>query len=468
MIRTLCRYVSLAVALACLGDSSSRATQTPDSEKAKIEALLEHVAKLEDAKFIRNDREYDAKAAERFLRGKWDAHRPPVRSAKEFIETLASVSSTSGKAYRIKFQDGREVTSKAYLTGVLGTLEPGANDHRFLYVAVPGVRNYLEYGGHGLLVFDIDNQHKFVKRIATGGLDESGKPINVKGICGSAATKRIYISTISTLQCIDLVTEKLLWERAYEGGCDRMAIAPGGSVIYLPSFEKDHWHVIDAMSGDVITKIVPKSGAHNTVYGPSGKRAYLAGLRSPLLTVSNTASHTADSTVGPFSAAIRPFTVNGSETLCFVNVNELLGFEIGDIRSGKMLHRVEVAGFKKGPVKRHGCPSHGLGLTPDEKEIWLTDAHNRRLHIYDATAMPPKQLESIELRDEPGWITISIDGRLAYPSTGDVIDVATRKIIGGLEDETGTAVQSEKMLEVQVRGDEIVRVGDQFAIGKKR
>jgi len=55
-----------------------------------------------------------------------------------------------------------------------------------------------------------------------------------------------------------------------------------------------------------------------------------------------------------------------------VNVNELLGFEVGDLKTGKMLHRVEIAGFEKGPVKRHGCPSHGIGLTPDEKELWVT------------------------------------------------------------------------------------------------
>ncbi|MFO1020038.1 MAG: hypothetical protein U0903_05005 [Planctomycetales bacterium] len=36
-----------------------------------------------------------------------------------------------------------------------------------LYVAVPGIRNYLEFGGHGIVVFDIDNGHKFVRRIPT-------------------------------------------------------------------------------------------------------------------------------------------------------------------------------------------------------------------------------------------------------------------------------------------------------------
>ena len=90
------------------------------------------------------------------------------------------------------------------------------NPQRRLYVAEPGIRNYLEYGGHGLLVFDIDHGHRFVKRIPTAGLDEKGKPINVKGICASARTKRIYISTIKQLMCLDLVSEKLLWEKTYE------------------------------------------------------------------------------------------------------------------------------------------------------------------------------------------------------------------------------------------------------------
>ena len=54
-------------------------------------------------------------------------------------------------------------------------------------------------------------------------------------------------------------------------------------------------------------------------------------------------------------------------------MNALLGFEIGDLQTGKVLHRVEVQGFEKGAVKRHGCPSHGIGMTPDEKELWVCD-----------------------------------------------------------------------------------------------
>ena len=53
-----------------------------------------------------------------------------------------------------------------------GRTATGAEERRLLYVAAPGIRDYLEYGGHGLLVFDIDDGHRFVKRIPTAGLDD--------------------------------------------------------------------------------------------------------------------------------------------------------------------------------------------------------------------------------------------------------------------------------------------------------
>ncbi len=357
------------------------------------------------------------------------------------------------------------VTLLGFLPFRATAAEDEAAERRWLYVAVPGVRDYLEYGGHGLLVFDIDDGHKFVKRIATAGVDETDRPLNVKGICASARTGRLYISTIKQLMCLDLKSEKVLWEKKYDAGCDRMSITPDGTTIYLPSLEGPHWYVVDAEDGNFTRKIVTDSGAHNTICGVSGKFAYLAGLKSPLLRVVDTADLSVK-TVGPFNASVRPFTVNGRETLCFVNVNDLLGFEVGDLTSGEKLCSVTVEGFEKGPTKRHGCPSHGVGLTPDEKELWLTDAANSRLHIFDATVMPPKQLESIELRDQPGWITFSIDGRFAYPSTGDVIEVKTRKIVALLTDEENRAVQSEKMIEVDWRGERVVRVGDQFGVGR--
>ena len=344
----------------------------------------------------------------------------------------------------------------------------GAAERRFLYVATPGIRNYVEYGGVGLLVFDISDGYRFVKRIPTFEMAPGQKPENVKGVAASARSGLLYISTPARLAAFDLVAEKPVWSRMYEGGCDRMALSPDGEVLYVPSFEGPHWTVVNARTGDVIAKVETNSGAHNTVYGSDGRVAYLAGLKSPMLKIADTTTHRVAREVGPFGASIRPFTVNGRGTLAFVNVNELLGFEVGDLKSGRVLHRVEVAGHQKGPVKRHGCPSHGVGLTPDEKELWLTDAFNQSLHVFDATVMPPQQVASIRVRDQPGWITFSLDGKHAWPSTGEVIDTKTRRIVATLTDEEGRAVQSEKVVEVVFAGGKPVRTGDQFGIGRRR
>src|SRR3954471_6270485 len=344
---------------------------------------------------------------------------------------------------------------------------PKQSTQHLLYVASPGTRNYTEYGGVGILVFDIDNDYKFVRRIPTWDVPEGKKVENVKGIAASAKTGRVYVSSLDHIIAVDALSGAKVWDKTYEGGCDRLAISPDGKTLYVPELEGPAWHVVDAATGEVTATITTNSGSHNTIYSDDGAHVYLAGLKSPLLSVADPKTNQVVSTVGPFDNVIRPFTVNGSNTLAFVNVNGLLGFEVGDIKTGKKLYHVEVEGYKQGPVKRHGCPSHGIALTPDEKELWLADGANNAVHIFDARQMPPRQLATITLRDQPGWITFSLDGRHAFPSTGEIIDTRTRKVIATLTDEKGRAVQSEKVVEIVFAGAQPVRAGDQFGIGRR-
>ncbi len=344
--------------------------------------------------------------------------------------------------------------------------EPAASK-RLLYVVTPGIRNYLEFGGAGILVFEIDNGHKFVKRIETAASKEP-MPSNIKGVCADAKSQRLYFTTLSKLYCVDLVSEKTLWETAPPNGTDRMSITPDGKVLYVPSLEKDTWNVISAEDGKLITEIETKSGAHNTVVSRDGTRMFLGGLKSNFLLVADTSTHKIVQKVGEFSGAIRPFTVNADRTRAYICVNELLGFEIGDLTTGKKIARIEVQGFEKGIVKRHGCPSHGIGLTPNEREVWVVDAANQHVHVFDNTGEAPKQIKSIPVREQPGWITFTISGDYAYVSTGDVIDTKTKQIVAGLTDEKGREVHSEKMLEIVVdAAGKPIANGDQFGVGRE-
>ena len=63
--------------------------------------------------------------------------------------------------------------------------------------------------------------------------------------------------------------------------------------------------------------------------------------------------------------------------------------------------------------------------------------------------------------------SFTIDGRHAYPSTGEVFDTKTKQLIASLDDEEGRQIGSEKLLEIVFDGTRPVSNGDQFGIGRK-
>lgn len=101
----------------------ARAQHLPLTEKQKIEALINQVKTLKDAKFVRNGSTYTADNAARFLKGKWDANAAGIKSARDFIEKVASFSGTSGRPYLIRFNDGKEIKSNEFLSAELKRIE---------------------------------------------------------------------------------------------------------------------------------------------------------------------------------------------------------------------------------------------------------------------------------------------------------------------------------------------------------
>jgi len=111
-------------------------------------------------------------------------------------------------------------------------------EQRYLYVAAPGIRNYRNSAArHSGLRHRQD--HAFVKRIETPHSREA-KPDNIKAST-CAATRKLYFSTPRKLYCLDLVTEKTLWEIAPKGGCEPdVGLRRTAKLLYVPSFEAAH------------------------------------------------------------------------------------------------------------------------------------------------------------------------------------------------------------------------------------
>jgi hypothetical protein len=98
-------------------------SDSPPSERQKIEAIIQYVGAMNDTKFVRNGSAYDAKTAAIFLRRKWGANDAEVKTARDFIDKVASFSGTSGKPYMMRFKDGSQVKSRDFLLAVLDKIE---------------------------------------------------------------------------------------------------------------------------------------------------------------------------------------------------------------------------------------------------------------------------------------------------------------------------------------------------------
>src|SRR5438445_6099488 len=97
--------------------------------------------------------------------------------------------------------DRRQFIVSSLIAPVAANLRAEQPAKRLLYVVCPGIRDYLEFGGAGILVFDIDNGHKFVKRIATAA-STPAKPRNIKGVVAKPKTKKLHFTTPESLYCV--------------------------------------------------------------------------------------------------------------------------------------------------------------------------------------------------------------------------------------------------------------------------
>jgi hypothetical protein len=109
------------------GMFSLQAAALPASEKNKIESLLSHIAGLTDAQFVRNGKDYNAKNAAKFLRGKWEANEKKINSATDFISVAATRSTTTGKPYLIRLKGQSAKPCGDYLLAELRKIETTAD-----------------------------------------------------------------------------------------------------------------------------------------------------------------------------------------------------------------------------------------------------------------------------------------------------------------------------------------------------
>jgi DNA-binding beta-propeller fold protein YncE len=396
----------------------------------------------------------------------------------------------------------------------VATAAPRNRDRHLLFIATPGGGGADDQSG--IVVLDADHDYRFVKRISYGIPAARMPGPEITGIAASVSENKVYVATAGgSMLAIDLTTDQVVWEfkgetapvattrlgSATSGCCERPHTLPGGHALLVASAYNHWWWFIDAHTGKILGKIdTPDApNSHNLTVTADGKMAALASLTpisaalapktsaARLYGKPNVAIADLDGASGKvrcyirFDDSPRPLTMNHDGSLIYVNVNNLDGFEIADTKTCKMIKRVELPGDMwkakwadpNNHYFGHGLPSHGIGMTPDESEIWVTDAANDAWQVWDnpGDGRNPVYNPSKTVKIQPGigssWITMTNDGKLAFVADGSIIDVQAHKVIGIMKDEYGHPIHSaEKLAYITFdQSGKMIETSNQFAIG---
>ncbi len=270
--------------------------------------------------------------------------------------------------------------------------------------------------------------NKVIKRIEVGPQPH--------GLISTADGSQLFLTIENTageqgeLVWFDPATDTVTRRMTIGPRPNQPACTPDGKLIYIPCDDATWW-VVDTVKGEVLKKIATGGRPHNTLCSPDGKRMYLGPKGSYHVLIADTTTHKLIGEI-PLSDAPRPLALSRDEKRLYANVDTLIGFEVADLVSRKVIHRVEAEVPEE--LLRKASRSHGIGLRPDEKELWMCDVYHDRTYVFDLTVEPPKQTATIVMHGGGYWMCFSPDGKYCYISEriGDsvaVLDTATKQSV---------------------------------------
>jgi DNA-binding beta-propeller fold protein YncE len=187
----------------------------------------------------------------------------------------------------------------------------------------------------------------------------------------------------------------------------------------------------------VVKKIHTGGRPHNTTASRDGRWMYLSPMGAPrrVTIVDVEAGHEVAGHI-PFSDSVRPPALSADNRRFFQNVDGLIGFEVADIASRKVIARIEhrIPDDLKGKPSR----SHGLAIRPDQKEIWSSNVEHRMVHVHDMTRPDYPQTAAIPMAGRVYWLCFSPDSKYAYIAVRSerkvcVVDARTKEVLAHIE-----------------------------------
>jgi len=249
----------------------------------------------------------------------------------------------------------------------------------------------------------------------------------IHGLALRSDGKLLFVTVESdhTLRFVDTATGRTRSTIKLSGRPNECAVTPDGRYVAVPIRDGNSVEIVDVAQQKVV-KSLPIKEPHNAVSTVSNRYLFVSSMGSDAVNVIDLKTMSFSAIV-PAGGRPRPYVLSSDGKTMYVAVSYLHGFDIVSVPEKKVLQRVEM------PAQHRGTPrprkfetpdtyTHGLALTPDGKELWVTSLLDDCVYIYDLESK--KFTGRLETGDGPNWIVFSPDGKYGCVSNTDSNDVS--------------------------------------------
>lgn len=260
---------------------------------------------------------------------------------------------------------------------------------------------------------------------------------HVHGAAVQADGGRLFttIESEQTLKVIDTATDRIVETIKLSEKPNQCAVTPDGRFVGVPIRGGDSVDIVDIAQRKVVQNL-PVKVPHNCYNAHNNNHIFVTSMADHKVHIIDLKTMSYDAEI-PVGGVPRPLAVTKDEKTMYVALSDLHGFVIVDIPQKRVVQKVELPPPPAGaqPLVPH-TPTHGLELTPNGKELWVTSVVGNGVYVYDIATK--KVSEKIVTGKAPNWVAFSPDGKYCCVSNAgsddcSIIDTETRKEVARLK-----------------------------------